>query len=103
VGLLVVPLQLALVPMLQAVLMRWTRGDILAALEEAGVPAGPINGIDDVFADPQVQARGMQIAHGSIPGVRMPILFDGAPMVAERPCPRLGEHTDEVLAGLGDA
>ncbi len=92
----------ALVPMLQAVLMRWTRDDILAALEAAGVPAGPINGIDDVFADPQVQARGMQIAHGTIPGVRMPILFDGAPMVADRPCPRLGEHTDEVLAGLND-
>ncbi len=92
----------ALVPMLQTVLNRWTRDEILAACEKAGVPAGPINRIGDVFADPQVQARGMQIAHGSIPGVRLPILFDGQPMVAERPCPRLGEHTDEVLAGLGE-
>ncbi len=92
----------ALVPMLQAVLMRWTRDGILDALETAGVPAGPINRIGDVFADPQVRARGMEIAHGGIPGVRLPILFDGRPMVADRPCPRLGEHTDEVLASLGD-
>ncbi len=90
----------ALVPMFQAVLGRWTRDEILAACEKAGVPAGPINSIGDVFADPQVQARGMQIAHGTLPGVRMPILFDGQPMVADRPCPRLGEHTDEILASL---
>jgi len=90
----------ALVPMLQTVLNRWTRDGILAAFEAAGVPAGPINGIDDVFDDPQVRARGMRIAHGTVPGVRLPILFDGQPMVAQRPCPRLGEHTDEVLAGL---
>ena len=91
----------ALVPMIQTVLNRWTRDDILAALEKSGVPAGPINTIGDVFADPQIQARGMQIAHGSLPGVRLPILFDGQPMIADRPCPRLGEHTDEVLASLG--
>ena len=91
----------ALVAMLQTVLNRWTRDEVLAAFETAGVPAGPINSIGDVFADPQVQARGMQIAHGTLPGVRMPILFDGQPMVAERPCPRLGQHTDEVLAELG--
>ncbi len=90
----------ALVPMLQTVLMRWTRDEILAACEAAGVPAGPINRIDDVFDDPQIRARGMQIAQGTMPGVRMPILFDGQPMVADRPCPRLGEHTDEVLASL---
>ena len=92
--------RVALVPMLQIVLNRWTRDGILAAFEAAGVPAGPINGIDDVFDDPQVRARGMQIAHGTVPGVRLPILFDGQPMVAQRPCPRLGEHTDEVLASL---
>jgi len=92
--------RVALVPMLQIVLNRWTRDGILAAFEAAGVPAGPINGIDDVFDDPQVRARGMQIAHGIVPGVRLPILFDGQPMVAQRPCPRLGEHTDEVLASL---
>lgn len=90
----------ALVPMLQTVLNRWTRDGILAALEKAGVPAGPINRIKDVFNDPQVQARGLQIAHGAIPGIRLPILFDGQPMIAERPCPRLGEHTAEVLEGL---
>lgn len=90
----------ALVPMMQTVLNRWTRNDILAAFEKAGVPAGPINRIGDVFDDPQVRSRGMQIAHGTIPGVRLPILLDGQPMIAERPCPRLGEHTDEVLASL---
>lgn len=92
----------ALAPMLQAVLLRWTRRDILDACEKAGVPAGPINRIGDVFDDPQVRARGMQVARGGVPGMRLPILFDGQPMVADRPCPRLGEHTDEVLAGLRD-
>ena len=90
----------ALVPMLQTVLNRWTRDGILDALEQAGVPAGPINTVGDVFDDPQVRARGMQIAQGDMPGVRLPILFDGQPMIAPRPCPRLGEHTAEVLTEL---
>ena len=85
-------------------LLRRTRDELLAALEPEGVPAGPINTVADVFADPQVIARGMRIdlpapkaKGGSIPSVRAPILVDGAPVAAERPSPDLGQHTEEVL------
>ena len=92
-----------------AVLVKLTakmpRAGLLAALEAAGVPAGPINSVADVFADPQVIARGMRIElndkaaeGGSIPGVRTPIVFDGEPAVAERSSPALGADTADVLA-----
>jgi crotonobetainyl-CoA:carnitine CoA-transferase CaiB-like acyl-CoA transferase len=95
----------ALVPMLTELTLPFTREDLLSALEGQGVPAGPINTVADVFADPQVIARGMKIdlpsqaaKGGAIPSVRSPIVMDGQPMAAGRPSPRLGEHTDEVLS-----
>jgi crotonobetainyl-CoA:carnitine CoA-transferase CaiB-like acyl-CoA transferase len=75
----------------------WSKADLLAACEAEGVPAGPINTLAEVFADPQVQARGMQIAPGGLPGVRSPMTFSGADLVLNRPAPRLGQHQDEVL------
>jgi crotonobetainyl-CoA:carnitine CoA-transferase CaiB-like acyl-CoA transferase len=94
-----------LVPLLTELTLTFTREDLLAALEGQGVPAGPINTVADVFADPQVIARGMEIElpsqaakGGAIPSVRSPIVMDGQPMAAGRPSPRLGEHTDEVLS-----
>ncbi len=78
----------------------WTRDGLLAALEKAGVPAGPINTVADVFADPQVIARGMQIAPDGVPGVRTPITLSDASLVLGRPAPRLGQHTAEVIAEL---
>jgi crotonobetainyl-CoA:carnitine CoA-transferase CaiB-like acyl-CoA transferase len=94
-----------LVPLLTELTLTFTREDLLAALEGQGVPAGPINTVADVFADPQVIARGMKIdlpsqaaKGGVIPSVRSPIVMDGQPMAAGRPSPRLGEHTDEVLS-----
>jgi crotonobetainyl-CoA:carnitine CoA-transferase CaiB-like acyl-CoA transferase len=96
-----------LVPLLTELTLTFTREDLLAALEGQGVPAGPINTVADVFADPQVVARGMRIdlpsqaaKGGAIPSVRSPIVLDGQPMTAGRPSPRLGEHTDEVLSDL---
>ena len=84
---------------------RFTRADLLAALERVGVPAGPINTVEDVFADPHIVARGMQVAlpapaaqGGTIPGVASPMVIDGTRMTAQAPSPRLGEHTREVLA-----
>ncbi|WP_425418467.1 CaiB/BaiF CoA transferase family protein [Oricola indica] len=75
----------------------WTRDDLLAALEKAVVPAGPINTVEDVLADPQIVHRGMQIAPGGVPGLRTPISFAGAPApVSDRPSPKCGEHTDEI-------
>jgi crotonobetainyl-CoA:carnitine CoA-transferase CaiB-like acyl-CoA transferase len=94
-----------LVPILTELTLKTTRDALLSALERQGVPAGPINTVADVFADPQVIARGMRIdlpspsaRGGAIPSVRSPIVMNGEPMAAERPSPRLGEHTDEVLS-----
>ena len=73
-----------LVPLLTAKTIRMTRDGLLSALEAQGVPAGPINNVADVFADPQVVARGMRIdlpsaaaKDGAIPSVRSPIVMDG--------------------------
>ena len=89
---------------------RLPRQALLEKLEAVGVPAGPINDLEQVFSDPQVVARGMKIerpsaaaADGKIPGVRTPITLDGAPMAAEQPSPRLGEHTQEILREIGEA
>ncbi len=75
----------------------WAKADLLAACESEGVPAGPINDMAEVFADPQVVARGMQIAPEGLPGVRSPMRFSGAELALARPAPRLGQHQDEVL------
>jgi crotonobetainyl-CoA:carnitine CoA-transferase CaiB-like acyl-CoA transferase len=55
----------------------------------------------EVFADPQVIARGMQIAPEGLPGVRSPMRFSGAELALDRPAPRLGQHQDEVLGKMG--
>jgi crotonobetainyl-CoA:carnitine CoA-transferase CaiB-like acyl-CoA transferase len=99
----------ALVHRLSELTMRFSRADLLAKLESVQVPAGPINSLDQVFADPQVVHRGMRIDRpskaakaGNIPGVRAPIIRDGEPMAAERPSPLLGEHTAEILREIGE-
>lgn len=76
---------------LTAATRRRPRAELLAACEGAGVPAGPINDMADVFADPQVAARGLRIDRDGVPGVRSPALFDGLPAVADRGAPALGE------------
>jgi crotonobetainyl-CoA:carnitine CoA-transferase CaiB-like acyl-CoA transferase len=98
-----------LVAKLSALTGRFKSADLLAKLEAVGVPAGPINDFDQVFSDPQVIHRGMRIDRpsaaakgGKIPGVRTPIMLDGAPMAAERPSPRLGEHSQEILREIGE-
>ncbi|WP_293810077.1 CaiB/BaiF CoA-transferase family protein [uncultured Bosea sp.] len=83
---------------------RQSKADLLAGLEKVGVPAGPINDIGEVFADPQVIARGVRVdlpsgaaKAGSIPTVASPIVMNGVRQVAGRPSPRLGEHADDIL------
>ncbi|PYG29113.1 CaiB/BaiF CoA transferase family protein [Pelagimonas varians] len=71
--------------------VQMTKADLLAACEAQGVPAGPINDMADVFADPQIQARGMQIEPQGIPGIRTPIKFSDADLVLDKPAPKLGQ------------
>jgi formyl-CoA transferase len=76
------------------------------ALEAAGVPCGPINDIAQVFDDPQVQHRGMRIelphpTAGKVPLVASPIKLSRTPVEHRAAPPLLGQHTEEVLAGIG--
>ncbi|PZO03667.1 MAG: CoA transferase [Hyphomicrobiales bacterium] len=89
---------------LQRLTQRYLKADLLAALEAVGVPAGPINSVDEVFADPQVLVRGIKVdlasdvaKGGSIPTVASPIVMDGMRQVSPRPSPQLGEHANEIL------
>jgi crotonobetainyl-CoA:carnitine CoA-transferase CaiB-like acyl-CoA transferase len=96
----------ALVPELAHLIAQFRRDDLLARLEKANVPAGPINSVEQVFADPQVVHRAMRIdlPHGSgatVPSVRSPMLMSASPAVPQRASPTLGEHTAEILAELG--
>lgn len=83
---------------LSAATRQRTRADLLAACEAAGVPAGPINDMADVFADPQIVARGMRIAPEGVPGVRLPVVFSGAELALEAASPALGQHDAEIRA-----
>ncbi len=88
-------------PRLKAV----ARDDLLDKLAAAGVPASPINTIAEMFDDPQTVARGMRIALADardniLPAVRAPIVLSETALAYERPSPRLGEHTEEILREL---
>ncbi|MFN3808173.1 CaiB/BaiF CoA transferase family protein [Asticcacaulis sp.] len=78
-----------LIAELEPFLRNTTRAELLAGLEAAGVPAGPINRIEDVFKDPQIRHRGMQIEIDGVPGVASPIVMDGVRMTAATPSPKL--------------
>jgi len=87
-----------------------TQREWLTALDAAGVPAGPINRLDQVFADPQVIARGMRqdLPHplaGTVPQVGNPLKFSATPVALDQAPPLLGQHTATVLRerlGLAD-
>ena len=98
-----------LVAKLTVLTKRMPRAELLGKLEEQKVPAGPINDLEQVFNDPQVVFRGMKLElpsaaakSGHIPGVRTPIVMDGWRAASERPAPRLGEHTAEILKEIGE-
>lgn len=99
----------ALVALLVEPMKRRKTAEWIMALEAAAVPCGPINTIDQVFADPQVKARGLDVTltrddGTKTPGVANPVRFSGTPVEYSKAAPTLGQGTDDVLSrvlGLG--
>ena len=99
-----------LIPRLFELTKKLSKAELAEQFEAAGVPAGPINTLHEVFHDPQVVARDMRVdlphpdaKGGSIPGVRTPITINGRRAAADRAPPKVGEHTEEVLREIGEA
>jgi len=94
-----------LMPVIKGQIKQRTTVEWITLLEQEGVPCGPINNIAEVFANPQVQSRGMciDVLHkeaGQIQLVGSPMKFSRAKLNDRLSPPKLGEHTDEVLAGI---
>jgi len=82
-----------------------TTAEWVSALERAGVPCGPINDLAQVFADPQVQHRGLRVEMphplaGRVPQVASPLRLSASPVSYRRPPPLLGEHSATLLERL---
>lgn len=95
-----------LIPVLRDIIAAKPRDYWLAELEKVGVPSGPVNTLDQVFADPQVIARGLklELKHGNhnvpVPSVASPMKMSETPPTYRYAPPLLGEHTDTVLKEL---
>ncbi len=92
-----------LVPLLVPAMKKKTTAEWVAAFEQAAVPCGPINSIDQVFDNEQVKARGLQLSLTredgmKVPSVANPVVFSETPNQYSRPSPKLGENTRDILA-----
>ena len=90
---------------LSEIMVKRSMREWLDGLEAAGVPCGPINSLEQVFAEPQAVARGlrMELPHptaGKVALTRSPMRFSETPVQHDTPPPTLGQHTEEVLKGL---
>ena len=79
---------------------RFRKAELLAACEAEGVPAGPINDLAEVFADPQIVHRGLVAVRDSVAGVRSPIVFSGAELALDHAAPKRDEHGPAIRAQL---
>ena len=91
-----------LIPLIRQATVFRTTAEWVGALEEAGVPCGPINDLAQVFSDPQVLARGLRVdlphpLAGSVPGVASPLRLSATPVEYRHAPPLLGEHSEQVL------
>lgn len=76
-----------LIALLAPAIARLDRADIIAALEAAGVPGGPINTVAEALAEPQIAARGLKIEAGGVPGLRTPIVFSRSTLATDKAAP----------------
>lgn len=94
-----------LIPLIRQATVFRTTAEWVALLEAAGVPCGPINDLAQVFADPQVQARGLRLdlphpLAGSVPQVASPLRLSESPVSYRKAPPLLGEHSEAVLQNV---
>jgi crotonobetainyl-CoA:carnitine CoA-transferase CaiB-like acyl-CoA transferase len=95
----------ALISILNTIFKTRSGNDWLSAFESSGIPCGPINTLDKVFAEPQVEARQMRIEMehptiGKFPLVGSPLKFSETPVEYRLPPPGLGEHTEQILSEM---
>lgn len=94
-----------LIPLLRQVTVMRSTAEWIDALEAVNVPCGPVNMLEQVFANPQVRARGMQVATqhekmGEVPGVGNPIRLGLTPVTYRNAPPTLGQNSKEILSSV---
>jgi len=90
----------AMTALLTQATSRFAKAAVLAACEAEGVPAGPINELDEVFADPQIAHRGLVVERDGVQGLRTPIVFSEGTLALDHAAPRLDEHGPAIRARL---
>lgn len=93
-------------PMIDRALSRMTRAEVIAAMSEVGIPAGPINTVREILEDPHIHAREMVVElthpdYGPLRVLGIPMKLSETPGGVEMPPPRFGEHNREILSRLG--
>ena len=89
-----------LVPLIEAITREWPIKELMAVLDQAGIPNAPLQNVAEVSAHPQTAAVGIlqDGPDGALPTVGVPLTFNGRRSTYERPAPKLGEHNDTILA-----